>query len=242
MTDTIEAITLISGRKVSYFIRQSNRARRLRITVSSDGVMVTLPKGTRPAAAERFLQQNSDWLLAQLEKVDRMEKKARSLPQDVIYYRGVPVRIKVIEEPGRSSRMRVDKVEDGLVVRVPVGTRAKPRVLAESWLKAQARAELETMLRQQAARMKVSPKKLTIRDQRTRWGSCSTRGTISLSWRLIMAPPQVLQYVVIHELAHLVQPNHSPAFWQVVTRYAPDWKTSRAWLHKHAPQLRPDNS
>lgn len=242
MTDTIEAITLISGRKVSYFIRQSNRAKRLRITVSSDGVMVTLPKGTRPAAAERFLQQNSDWLLAQLEKVDRMEKKARSLPQDVIYYRGVPTRITVIQEPGRVSRMRVDEEDGGLVVRVPVGTQAEPRVLAESWLKAQARAELETMLRQQAARMKVSPKKLTIRDQRTRWGSCSTRGTISLSWRLLLAPPQVMQYVVIHELAHLVQPNHSPAFWQVVTRYAPDWKTSRAWLHKHARQLRPDNS
>ena len=138
--------------------------------------------------------------------------------------------------------MRVDEIEGGLVLRVPVSTRAAPRALAEAWLKAQARGELEKILKEQAARMRVSPKKLTIRDQRTRWGSCSTRGTISLSWRLIMAPPQVMQYVVIHELAHLVQPNHSPAFWQVVTRYAPDWKTSRAWLHKHAAQLRPENS
>ena len=242
MTDTIEAITLIAGRKIPYLIRQSGQAKRLRLTVSSSGVKVTLPKGTRPVEAERFLQQNADWLLAQLEKVARVEQKAHSLPPDVIYYRGVPARITVIEEPGRSSRMRVDEIEGGLVVRVPVGTRAAPRALAQAWLKVQARGELESLLRQQAARMHVSPKKLTVRDQRTRWGSCSTSGTISLSWRLIMSPQQVMQYVVIHELAHLLQPNHSPAFWAVVARFAPDWKTSRAWLRKHSAQLRPDNS
>lgn len=240
MTNSIDAVTSIAGRKIPYRIIQSVRARRLRLSVTARGVTVTLPKGTRPAAAERFLQENAQWLLLQLEKMEKAKQSRKLLPEDVIFYHGVPTRIQVVQEAERLSRMRVDIAQNALVVRVPAGTRAAPRSLVEPWLKAQARIELAELLKQQAARMRVSPKKLTIRDQRTRWGSCSTNGTISLNWRLIMALPSVMEYVVIHELAHLQQPNHFSAFWAVVARYAPTYKESRQWMRKHAAQLRPD--
>ncbi len=240
MTEIDDAVIIIAGRKIPYRLIHSARAKRLRLSVTARGVTVTLPKGTRSAEGERFLQQNAQWLLQQVEKIEKHRQSARSLPENVVFYRGVPTPIQIIQEPGRQSRMRVDLINGRLIVRVPTGTRTSPRALVEPCLKAQARHELEALLIKEAARMGVSPKKLTIRDQRTRWGSCSASGTISLNWRLIMAPPEVMTYVVIHELAHMLQANHSSAFWAVVARYAPNYKESRQWMRKHAAQLRPD--
>ena len=149
------------------------------------------------------------------------------------------MRIERVEEKDRKSRARVDLVKDRLIVRVPAGSRAASLTIAEDWLREQARDVIEAEVKRQAARMKAKPTGLTIRDQRTRWGSCSGKGTLSFNWRLVMAPPVVMQYVVIHELAHLFQPNHSKDFWAVVAGYAPDFKKHRAWLRKNASLLRP---
>jgi predicted metal-dependent hydrolase len=109
------------------------------------------------------------------------------------------------------------------------------------WLKARARNEIESEVSRQAARLRLKPGSVSVRDQRTRWGSCSARGTLSFNWRLVMTPPEVLAYVVVHELAHLVHPNHSPDFWSYVGRAFPAYKTARTWLKKNAALLRPDD-
>ena len=101
-----------------------------------------------------------------------------------------------------------------------------------------AARELVTMLAdEEAPELGVAFKRIEIRDQRTRWGSCSTRGTLSFNWRLVLAPFDVLDYVVVHELCHLREPNHSRRFWRLVETRRPDWRAHRDWLHQHGPEL-----
>lgn len=239
MSEEINAITTIDGQKITYRIVHSRRARRMRITVASGGVTVTLPAGIRAVEAERMLQQNSSWLFAQLERIAKRKASGNILPEDVILLRGKPVKIEIIHDAARTSRAHVAEGREKLLARIPAGGRGTPRSWVEPWLKTQARKEIEEVVRQQATRMNLSVKSITIRDQRTRWGSCSSKGTLSFNWRLIMAPPAVLEYVVIHELSHLRHPNHSAAFWNVVAHYAPDYKTLRQWLRKNSAAMRP---
>lgn len=240
MNEAINAVTTLKGQKITYRIVHSRRARRLRITVTSNGVTVTLPAGIKVVEAEHMLQQNSSWLLAQLERVSRKQAAVSAFPPDVILFRGKSVKIEILKEAGRLSRIKVSNSAEKLVVHVPAGNGQSPRSLVEPWLKHQARIEIEEAVRLQAVRMNLRVRSVSIRDQRTRWGSCSSRGALSFNWRLIMAPPRVLEYVVIHELAHLRQPNHSPEFWKVVAQYEPDYKVLRQWLRKNAAMLRPD--
>jgi predicted metal-dependent hydrolase len=102
----------------------------------------------------------------------------------------------------------------------------------------QAARELVKMVASdEAAVLGVSYSRIAIRDQRTRWGSCSSRGTLSFNWRLALAPFEVLDYVVVHELCHLCHPNHSPDFWRLVSARRPDWRVQRAWLREHGSEL-----
>ncbi len=99
------------------------------------------------------------------------------------------------------------------------------------------RVIIELEVRTQSARMSLKPRRIFLRDQRTRWGSCSRRGNISLNWRLVMAPPGVLSYVVIHELAHLREHNHGPRFWAIVESFCPEFHQHRKWLRGHGHLL-----
>lgn len=238
MSESIEALTTINGRRIVYLIVHSKRAKRLRVTVKDARVTVTLPAGVRVNEAEKMLQQHSIWLLKHLDAAPRHRAPTRTLPVDVILHRGEATRLEVVQEIERRSRVRVENKTGRLVVRVPAGTHEPPRRLIVPWLKQQARSEIEAVVRRQAARMGVTYKAISIRDQRTRWGSCSNQGSLSFNWRLIMAPPAVLEYMVIHELAHRRQQNHSKAFWQVVAQYYPEFKAARAWLRANAPLLR----
>ena len=107
----------------------------------------------------------------------------------------------------------------------------------EKWLRRQARSLILAEVKLQAARMDLHPKHVTLRSQRTRWGSCSIGGHISLNWRLVMAPPESMSYVVIHELAHLAQHNHGPGFWSLVEQFCPDFRSHKKWLKQHGHLL-----
>jgi predicted metal-dependent hydrolase len=236
MTETTHSIS-IAGKTIPYKIRVSTRARRLRITVSACGVTVTLPNGVPQREAERFLQQNAVWLNAQLERSSRLAKPS-PLPADVILWHGEAVQLQRIEEADRKSRVKVEESKGRLKVYMPDGSKASTRLAAETWMRSNARAEIEQVVMEQARRMNARPKAISIRDQRTRWGSCSSRGNLAFNWRLVMTPPGVLQYVVVHELAHLFELNHSKDFWDIVAKYFPDYKKARTWLRKNASSLR----
>jgi hypothetical protein len=230
----------LGSRTVPYTLKVSTRARQLRVTIANGQMSVTVPRGLRWGNVERFLQEHAQWILAKLDQPAK-RKAAPALPKDVILVRGAATRMERVEEKERKSRAKVELTKDRLIVHVPAGSRTHTLTYAEDWLREQARGVIADIVKRQATRMNARPASLTIRDQRTRWGSCSTRGTLSFNWRLVMAPPAVMEYVVIHELAHLFQPNHSKDFWAVVARYAPDFKAHRTWLRKNASLLRPQS-
>ena len=112
-----------------------------------------------------------------------------------------------------------------------------PRVVSEDEARRAARELVTMIMDEEAEALDVTYRRIEIRDQRTRWGSCSPQGTLSFNWRLVLAPYEVLDYIVVHELCHLREPNHSPRFWRLVATRRPGWREQRDWLHDHGPEL-----
>ena len=140
------------------------------------------------------------------------------------------------EQVARIVELRRRWIERQLARRVPVLGLDRVR-LGEREARRLARGRIAAVAAREAARLGVAYERIAIRDQRTRWGSCSSRGTLSFSWRLILAPAEVLEYVVVHELCHVREPNHSPRFWALLESARPSFRTEKAWLRRHGWEL-----
>jgi len=212
---------------VTLTLRRSARARRLSLRVSGlDGaVTLTVPRGVSEAEALGFARSREDWL----------RRTLTAQPGQVDVGPGVALPVEgqmrqIVPGTGRQVRLEPEKIH------VPgSGETAAPRLRA--WLRTRARDRLAAASDMHAARLGLGYSRLTLRDTRSRWGSCSARGGLSYSWRLILAPPEVLDYVAAHEVAHLAEMNHSPAFWAVVARLRPDYEAPRAWLRHEGAAL-----
>lgn len=223
----------LNGVPVTYAVRRSDRAGRARIDVDLRGVRVVVPSGSR-IDPEGLLTEHADWVLekhaeyaAERERVpERHFEPGASFP-----YRGEPHEV-VVERRSASA------VEDGTLrlARHHVVETSIRRAL-ECLFRREAREAFTEVAEAYAPDMGVAYDRIEVRNQRTRWGSCSSKGTLSLNWRLILGPPEVLEYVVVHELAHLEESNHSEAFWSIVERWLPDYEERRAWLQEHRVEL-----
>ncbi|MCR8825084.1 M48 family metallopeptidase [Pseudosulfitobacter koreensis] len=217
---------LQEGPPVEVVLRRSARARRISLRVSSlDGrVTLTLPKGVAEREAMAFARAKEDWIRGHLQ--------ARLGNVDVIHGAQVPLdgqpRL-IVQGAGR----RV-VVSDGEIAVPGAPEQAGARLQAH--LKALARTRLAAASDLYAARLGRPYQRISIRDTRSRWGSCSSRGTLMYSWRLVLMPQAVLDYVAAHEVAHLEQMNHSQAFWDAVTRIYGSYGDARAWLRQHGSE------
>jgi predicted metal-dependent hydrolase len=207
-------------------VRHAPRARRISLRVSArDGrVTLTVPPGATLAEAVGFARDREDWLRRALAGVVPPERPGPS-GRLAVEGRDLPV---------VAARVRAARL-DGERLLVPAGRPAGPALAAYLRLLARERAG-RSLARHAAAIGRPAPP-LRLRDTRSRWGSCSAEGRIMLSWRLAMAPPEVLDYVAAHEVAHLVHMDHSPRFWAVTERLFPGWKASRIWLRKEGGRL-----
>jgi predicted metal-dependent hydrolase len=212
---------------IALTLRRSARARRVTLRVSQlDGrVTLTLPKGVPETAALDFAQQKAPWIRKHL--ADRAQPVAVGLGCDIPV--GGELRTIV------SGTGRVVRLESGALI-VPGAQAAIPR-RALGFLKATARDRLAAASDHYAARLGRPYSGISIRDTRSRWGSCSGTGRLMYSWRLILAPPEVLDYVVAHEVAHLAQMNHSPAFWAEVAQLFGPYQGPRRWLRTQGGDL-----
>ena len=212
---------------VEVMLRRSARAKRFSLRVSRlDGrVTLTLPARAREKDALTFLQSHEGWLRQTLADLPAADRGVLAFG-DLIPVEGRMLRI----EPAMGRSVRVEDLR----LLVP-GDAPGPRVAG--FLKVLARDRLAAASTRYAGLVGRGYNRLTLRDTRSRWGSCSHDGALMYSWRLIMAPPAVLDYVAAHEVAHLVEMNHSDAFWNVVTRLRPDWKLQRGWLRSHGQDL-----
>jgi len=203
-------------------IRRMARARRMTLRVSRlDGrVTLTMPPSTTDRAARAFLKDHSEWIS------NARQKTAPEMPIAVgvdLPVEGVLRRIG--QGQGRQARIFDDRI-----------AMPSPRALSTA-LKHLARDRAMPRIDHYAAAVGRDITGVSFRDTRSRWGSCTSQGKLMLSWRLILAPPEVFDYVIAHEVAHLVEMNHSRAFWSVVESLRPDYRTSKVWLKTDGPAL-----
>jgi predicted metal-dependent hydrolase len=219
----------LPGREAPLRVRHSTRARRVSLSIDAASGMVELvvPEGVALARAMAFLEGKRAWVAARLA----------ALPGRVgfedgaeIPLLGSPHRIRH-RGPGRGAV----SVRDG-EIHVFGQTEHVPRRVRDH-LAAMARQVLTTRARRLAERVGRKIVRVTVRDTRSRWGSCTHDGKLSFCWRLILAPEPVLDYVVAHEVAHLLHMNHGPRFWRVVEQLSPEWRRHRAWLAYHRAEL-----
>ncbi|MGI8779562.1 MAG: M48 family metallopeptidase [Solirubrobacteraceae bacterium] len=210
-----------------YRIRRSPRARRVRVTVDQDGsVLVTLPRKAPERAAADAVQELAPWIARRRRVLARaVEELGR--PAGTVPYLGRALTLE--PQPGRE---RAHRRGDSLLV--PEGD---PRAALERFYRRAARAEIALRLDAATARAGTRYRGLTIRGQRTRWASCSSEGAMSFNWRLLLAPPEILDYVVEHEVCHLEVMDHSPRFWVLLESRALDWRAHAAWLRRYGSTL-----
>lgn len=208
-------------------LRRSARARRFSLRVSRvDGrITLSLPLRARESEAMEFARAQEGWLRNALEQMPRADLIGFGAEVPV---EGRPIRLIA----GQGRRLILDG--DNLLV---PGDAALAGARVQAWLKALARDRLVAASDHYAAQVGRKVARVTLRDTRSRWGSCSHDGALMYSWRLIMAPPSVLRYVAAHEVAHMLEMNHSDRFWAVVDRLYPGWQAERRWLHSHGSSL-----
>lgn len=225
-------IIAVDGVPVTVTVRVNARARSYRLSIPhSGGPLLSLPPHGKWSEAEAFLIRHHNWLAARLH---RAPQAASFSDGGVVPLRGVD---HTIIGTGRvRGRVEVAEQDGAPVLLVPGDVAHQARRLTD-WLKDEAQADLVARSAWHAERLGVTVKSVKMRSQSSRWGSCSSSGNINYNWRLVLAPPFVLDYVAAHEVAHLVEMNHSAAFWATVTRTLPDMARGRAWLKTHGRQL-----
>lgn len=212
---------------IDYTVRRSDRARRVRVTVHPRGeVEVVLPRRARDREAAAAIEELRPWIERRLAEAvvvrERIAERGATVP-----FLGEALQLAA--EPGRT---RAHRRGDALLV--PEGD-AGPAI--ERWYRRMARAEFQWRLDEAAADLGVVYASVRIGNQQTRWGSCSSSGAMSFNWRLLLAPEDVLDYVVWHEACHLRHLDHSPRFWALLARHRPGYREQKAWLRRNGATL-----
>ncbi|SPF42900.1 conserved hypothetical protein [Syntrophobacter sp. SbD1] len=221
----------------NYHVRKSARRKTLAITVHPDNRVIVAAPATYPQKdIQEFVQKKSDWvrkiIAANLQRVQQVQVKRFETGEEILYL-GKKYILRV--QWGLSPRVTL---EDGhICVRLPAqGTASEPsqvkRYLLE-WYLARALARVKEKIPLYARRIGVNPGFVAIKSMKSRWGSCSIHGRISLAWNIIMAPEQILDYLIVHELCHMVHHNHSAEYWGLVESIIPDHRERRKWLRKN---------
>jgi predicted metal-dependent hydrolase len=246
------AVARLAGGPLDYTLRRSPRARTLRVVIHPDrGVVVTVPTHERrgwarpEARVDTFLADRERWLRRHLDRQSKQKADlaARGGLDDgaQLRFRGELHRLRVVAGPVSARRSTVERIggsdEDELVVRMAARDRRPTAAVLEAWFRPTAREEIDRAIARHAGPLGVEPAAVSLRDPRSRWGSASAHGRLSFSWRLILAPAEALDTVVVHELAHLRLFGHGPRFWAIVATRRPDHATWRKWLHDHSIEL-----
>jgi predicted metal-dependent hydrolase len=215
-------------------LRRHRQARRytLRIQAATREVILTMPPRGTLKEARAFAQKHGGWIAARL---GRLPEAVPFAPDVVVPVRGVPHRIAHRNGARGTVWTEIDANGDRLLCVAGHAPHINRRV--GDFLRREAKRELEAASLRYARALGLTVRRVTVRDQSSRWGSCSTTGMLSFSWRLILAPSQVLDYLAAHEVAHLVEMNHSAKFWRVVQRICPDHESAKAWLDTHGADL-----
>jgi predicted metal-dependent hydrolase len=215
-------------------LRRHRQARRytLRIDAASREVVLTMPPRGSVKEAKEFAQKHGGWIAARLKRLPEAAPFAHGVS---VPLRGEPHRI--VHRRGERGTVWVETDVSGARLLCVAGEPPHVDRRISDYLKREAQRDLEAASRRYAGKLGVSFKRISVRDQSSRWGSCSNTRVLSFSWRLILAPPHVLDYLAAHEVCHLVELNHSVRFWRLVKRLYPNVEPAKAWLDVHGSDL-----
>lgn len=226
----------LDGLDCPILVKHHPRARRLTLKLSRTRrhAVLTMPPHVSLSEAGDFLARHVDWL----------RDRAAQLPASVAFaqgcefpLRGVPTRIVFLDRiRGVVRLVPALSADETDAIEVPGGAEHGPRRLTD-WLKREARGDLQCAVDAYAERLDLRAGRLQLRDQVSRWGSCSSTGTLSFSWRLVLAPPFVLDYVAAHEVVHLAHMDHGKRFWSTLRAVAPETERAEKWLKHHGGDL-----
>lgn len=220
---------LLGKEEVPVKVRRNAQAQRmvLRVCPTSGDVKLTLPKRSSLRQATKFLNQHLDWIGDQREQAESVPPLGHG---DSILFLGIPHEIEFTDRSPRKVVAEGGKLSVGGPKDLAAGRLNK-------WFRAEAKASLTEASEAYAELLGVRFNRVSIGDMKSRWGSCSSRGTLRYNWRLMLAPEAVMKYVAAHEVAHLLEMNHSDRFWGHVARCEPDFQQHRCWLKRHGSDL-----
>ncbi len=227
-----------------YTIRRSQRAKRTRIVVTNEKVEVVAPDGISERRIHAFVNSQAGWVSRSIKKIRSQKRNIVDLAP-AVYQEGA-----IIPFQGEKYELRIQNGVESVVNRTEkIMTVESPcfadlskkseeiRQLIISWMKQQARIEVERYMERHKPLLCLRPGKIRIKTQKSRWGSCGIHNDININWLLILAPPEVLEYVVVHELCHIRERNHSARFWQLVAAHLPAYQQHRNWLKLNGASL-----
>lgn len=228
----------LNGEAIPYIVKRSPRARHVRLEMRpGTGLTIFIPGFYNIARLGDLLKAKQSWILRHFTTYSNVRSASAGndiKAGDVIPYLGRELKVMTTTtDNGNSDHVRLE------LDRLMIDTSGKKNLNAalESWYRIQAAKLITEKTANWGARIHVRYNRVTIRGQRTRWGSCSHKGNLSFNWKLLMTPEPVLDYVIIHELTHLKEMNHSKKFWQLVAEHCPRWREHKRWLKKHEVQL-----
>ncbi|OQK15876.1 hypothetical protein AU255_16945 [Methyloprofundus sedimenti] len=237
------------SKQENYQIRRSQRARRARIVVTADKVEVVAPLRMPEKQIQQFMHAKQAWIESAKNKVQRhVDSSVSFAPESYqqgakIPYLGESYLLQI--EFGQHTQIRIDFFQS-FIVYVPekfkkmysgTALNEQIRLAIIHWMGQAAAKQAQKTIDQFAPLYQLSPRSISIKTQKSRWGSCGIHNDINLNWLLILAPAEVFEYVVVHELCHIQQRNHSAAFWALVARHCPGYEQQRRWLKKYGASL-----
>lgn len=237
-----ERVIHLPGGPLSYRVRRSERARRVRLVIHPGGALeVVAPRSAPLSRVEAALREHEAWIARTRARLASLAPTGAA-PEPLSDGRllrcaGRELRLR-LREGAPEGHFQARLVGDDLTLILPQADEALARAALERWYRRQAHAIIAERLAHWNAHYGYTWTRVAIKEQKTRWGSCSRRGSLNFNWRLLLAPQPALDYVVIHELCHLKEPNHSPAFWALVAETCPDHREWRGWLRRHGHELR----
>ncbi|GAB6158391.1 SprT family zinc-dependent metalloprotease [Desulfotomaculum varum] len=223
---------------VPYRLKRSSRAGRVYLKIRpEEGLEVVVPARYPLAHLPSLIKSRQTWILQKLALMSQRagQMKANRLAErQEVRLLGQYYRLVTVFQEGPPA---VELVGDKIIVMLPQNLQDKLTQVLENWLRQQARVIIMERVELAVKKMNITYNQVFIKDQKTRWGSCSNRGNLNFNYRLVMAPLPVIDYIVVHELAHLVEMNHSKKFWALVENVCPDYRTHRQWLKEHGAEL-----